>query len=121
MYQKLADNVAIAAGEQVESPAVSMEGANIVQVDAVLISVGSGFSSATITLEISNDLENWTEADPTDTTDQISFTTIGYKTATLRTDYASGGTRISAAYVRLRYEAVGGTAIFAAGINTASA
>ena len=83
-----------------------MAGANAVYVNITVFNVSS-ISGATVVLQQSNDMENWD-----DVGSSTSITAAGYLKFSV--------TAIAAQYVRLKFVATSGTAILAAGINTAN-
>ncbi len=105
MYTRLAQNVYVTNSEQF-SQAVSMEGANSVAFNVTVMEITSG--TLTVSVQASNDLENWNTLASTDKT----FTAAGYGKKRI--------TGIAETYVRLVYSmGVSGSAIVSAGINTA--
>jgi hypothetical protein len=105
MYFEVANRLYIGASGTAYSQAVSMDGANAVQVDFTAFS-GAG----TVTVEEGNDLENWSapSGTPTGTNDYSSAIFRSFK-------YTS----IASRYVRLKYVATSAS-VLGAGINTAS-
>ena len=88
--------------------AISMAGVepNAVQWDATIFSMGASVTDVSFQLQVSNDLENWSNKGSAQTQ-----TAAGYKLFT--TD-----TAVAAAYVRLQLTINGtGTAVLACGIN----
>lgn len=93
------------------SQAVSMEEANAVVIDYVVFSLsGTGSPAVTITLQLSNDLENWTSFSGMTNN---APTAAGY-------GLSSTATGIATAYVRLKASLSGTTpvAVVSAGVNT---
>jgi len=112
MYSKLADNLFVSNSTE-QTPAVAMGDDNAVQVDWTVISY-SGSGEITVTVQESNDLQNWSTVG----TDSISA--VSYNTFT-SPDQTSPGQRVASAYVRLQITAASGaTAVVAAGLNSAS-
>lgn len=108
MYSELASRLAVVSGTDGFSQAVSMDGANAVQIECTLFAKGAG--NVTATLQGSNDLENWDSSGITNGV--VTLAGVGYATAQ--------GTAIAYRFVRLKYTQVtSGTAILSAGINTA--
>ncbi len=110
MYSEVADKLVVTEGTLAYSQAVSMQGANQLLFNVVVVAI-SGTAVLIVTLEEGNDLENWSQVTSTGELD-----IVGYSTE----QTASG---ISSAYVRLRYEASQGGGsdkiIVEAGIDTA--
>jgi len=104
LCNKLALDTAGASGQSPEySQAVSMNGGNAVQWEAVLFHLDR--DGVIFRLQGSDDLENWADLGSLQT-----MLAIGYKLFTAETD-------IAVAYVRLRYNvATSGKAVLAAGI-----
>lgn len=110
MYTQVASKLDVVTDAKY-SQAVSMEGANAVQMEATVFNIKGTSAELTISLQGSNDLQNWDTLGAFDST----FADIGYATKKL--------TGIANAYVRLKYEMTTGTspqAIVGAGINTAN-
>lgn len=111
MYQVLATKLYLSASGTASevSTAVSMEGANSVQVDYTIFSLTGSSPEVSLQLQHSNDLENWTNlGSPSPTT------SVGWK-------LGPSATAVTAAYVRVKYlfsAGSGQTAVIAAGINT---
>lgn len=83
-----------------------MTGANAVQMNVTVFAQTA--TNVIVTLQVSNDLENWTDQ-ATGTT----ITTIGYT-------LPAANTAIAAAYARVKVALTGtGTAVLAVGVNTA--
>jgi len=112
VYTKLAKMLSVVQGTDQFSAAVTMQGANCVQCDCVLAALASGATSLTITVQESNDGENWTDV----ANGSSAISAVGYSTVKLPT---SGN--IASAWVRLKYSTAGsgGKSIFSAGLNTA--
>ena len=114
MYVEVASKLAVVGGSNspAYSQAVSMEGANAVQVDVTIFNNDATTEEFDVRLEGSNDLQNW-EATSNPLAIDFNGGSKGYAT-----DQAEG---IGYAYVRLKYSWVSGssTIILAAGINTA--
>ena len=112
MYHSLCTKLALdAAGSFGQSPefsqAVSMNGGNAVQWEAVVFHTDTG--GVAFRLQVSHDLETWTS--------------VGSAQATLGVGHTlfTAETGIAAAYVRLKYtKSKSGKAILAAGINISS-
>jgi hypothetical protein len=103
MYTEVASKLVVSG--TVFSQAVSMAGANGALFEYTIFTTPAG--TLTITLEESNDLENWA----THTADSAR-SAIGY--------FSKKVTSIAGAYVRLKYVSSSGDVIVAAGINTAN-
>ena len=89
------------------SPSVSMDGANAIQVEATVFSLGTA-SAFVILVQLSNDNASWV-FHPTAATVKA---TIGY------TEFSAEA--ITSRYVRLVYTpTTSGSVIFAVGVNTA--
>jgi hypothetical protein len=109
MYFEVANKLYVAASGTAYSQAISMEGANSVQVNFTAFS-GTG----TIAVEEGSDLENWSNSLGT-TTPTSGTAFAGSKYDTFKC------TPIAARYVRLRYTSpAGGAAVIGVGVNTAS-
>lgn len=99
---QLANNVIITT-TAAYSPIVSMDGANAINVQLTVLSGGGGSSNLTITVQGSNDMENWLSTGLTGFTITINGAQVG--------TVASGQvTTFGYAYARLQY-ALGGTAV----------
>ena len=108
MYFQVATKMAVVFGTDGFTQAVSMEGANAVILDGTLFAKGGG--NTTVTLQGSNDMENWSTTGFTG--GSVAFTALGYMDGDAST--------IAYRYVRLKINhATSGTAIIALGINTA--
>ena len=110
MYQQLASRLAVDTNNHYSQP-VSMQRANNVFVETMVYEV-TGSGNLTISVEQSNDLENWDQL-----SDEISETTVtpGFYIS------ANAGEKTGAAYVRLKYTmSAGSSCILAAGLNTSS-
>lgn len=107
MYTQVASKLAVVSGTDSFSQAVSMAGGNAVEVEATLYAKGT--NALTITVQVSNDLENWADAP---SGPHLTMSTVGADQDQVPS--------ISAAYVRLKYVQDGGTSIVAAGINVAN-
>ena len=59
MYVKTAECACVTQGADQMSQPVQMTGVNAVQISLVVMSFATGATSVTLTLEGSNDLENW--------------------------------------------------------------
>lgn len=106
MYTQVATQLVVTTTAAVFSQAVSMEGANAVQVSLTAFNLNS--ATITVQLQESNDLQNWADVSG------ASFTVSSAYYGTNKT------TGIASAYVRLKYTiATGGPAVLSAGINTA--
>ncbi len=114
MYQKLADKQVVIQGTDAYSAGIPLTGANTVQVEWTLFSLSGTTPTLTVSLQESNDLENW-------------GTTLGTVMGTVASlsgpGYASFGYKqIAAQYVRLKYSASAATGsatgVVSAGINT---
>ena len=110
MYQQLFTRLALtgAASFEVSQP-VSLQGANAVQYDIVVISLsGTGTPTVTCQLQESNDLENWKDKGST-----TAPTAVGYTLAAAQTALASG-------YLRLKVTLSGTSPItvVSIGLNT---
>lgn len=104
---RVADTLAIPASNTCFTQAMSMQGANAVQVSFILITLG-GSSGLTPTLEGSNDMTNWSLV-----TSYSAISTAGFQVP-------SASTQIAWQYVRLKLAAgSGGTIIVTADISTA--
>ena len=113
MYQLLFTRLALNATYSTEySQPVAMAGANATQFDFVILSVG-GTPTVTITIQESNDLENWRDRTGTGSSDNSSAG--GYK-------LSSAATGVAAGYVRAKVVLTGTTpiAVVSVGLNTAS-
>lgn len=117
MYQQLATKLTLSnvsgTSSQSEdvSPAVSMAGANCVQFEVDVITLTSG-GTLEFTLQLSNDLQNWTDSSATPET----TTAVGMLVGAAIPD-------IGCAYVRLKYAITVGssiTACMAANLNTSA-
>lgn len=111
MYQVLATKLYLSASGTASevSTAVSMEGANSVQVDYTIFSLTGSTPTVRLQLQQSNDLENWTTLGSQSTKDSVGWT------------LGPSATAVTAAYVRVKYDFSAGssqTAVIAAGINT---
>lgn len=94
------------------SQAVSMAGANGVEINVTAIAVDGTSPSVTVDLQVSNDLENWTDEGNIRVSD---INAAGYKAS------ASSSASIAALYVRLKYSLSGTKSpivVLAAGIHT---
>jgi hypothetical protein len=108
MYFNAASKLVVASGTDAFTQAVNMEGANAAMVEATLFVKGSG--NVTVTVQGSNDLENWDTTGISGGT--ITFTAVGYDDAT--------ATGIAYRFIRLKIsQATSGSGIIALGINTA--
>jgi hypothetical protein len=109
---QVAQQMAIPASTTLYTQAVSMQGANAVQVSFVILTLG-GSSGLTPTVEGSNDLENWSNAAVCS-----AIASAGYQIPVI----SSGAfTAIAWQYVRLKLAAgSGGTIITSAIISTAA-
>lgn len=106
MYSNMGEHIAVVNGVDGYSPATSMDGANAVQVTAVV--ANNTATSLTVEVQGSSDLNNWT----------VITTNTGLG---LGYNAPAKSTGIGWAYVRLRYSVVGtGVIVFAAGINTSN-
>lgn len=107
MYHKCASACFCDSNADVFSQAVSMQGANGVLIEYTIYNIEGTSPTLTVTLQESNDLENWS-----DLSADTARSDIGY--------YSDKQTGISAQYVRLKY-AVGGTnspkCVVSSGIN----
>ena len=105
MYNQVGSKCAVpSTGGDAYSQAVSMAGANAVEVECTIFNLG-GATSLSITVQQSNDLQNWSNVGSS-TTAVLGFTRLSQSS-------------IAGQYVRLLYRVVGtGTIIMAAGINT---
>ena len=112
MYTMVADKFVVTnANTPQYTSAVEMGNDNAVYYELTIFTLG-GATDLTITLEESNDLENWSNPNDTPT----AYNSIGYKQKKVP---SSAG--IASRYVRLKAAVTGtGTVIFAGGINTAS-
>lgn len=106
MYFEVASKLYIGTNATAYSQAISMEGANSVQINYTAFS-GVG----TITLEEGNDLENWSTSFGT-LTGTNTFGSAAYNTLKY--------TPIASRYVRLKYVAGGTAPVLGVGVNTAS-
>lgn len=104
MYAQLASKMAISDTTDPNfSPAFSMSGANTAKAGITVFA--NSATSLTVTIQGSNDLQNWT-----DSTSDTGFV-VGYA--------ASANRALAFAYGRLKYDVVGtGTIVFAADVNT---
>ena len=111
MYQQLFTRLALSGSTLSEvSQPVSLQGANAVQFDIVVVSLSGGGATVTCQLQESNDLENWVNKGST-----TAPTAVGYTLAAAQTSLSSG-------YVRLKITLSGTSPIcvVTAGINAAS-
>lgn len=106
MRKSLLEKAAVSATGHVVSRSVSISGGNNVRVEAVVYGVETS-STLTLAVEQSNDLQNWR---PLYTAITVPSVTPGYYP-----DDTSGGSSVSAAYVRLR--ASGAACTVSAGLN----
>ena len=97
--------------------AMSMAGANAILGEATCFSysvTGGTSPMLRITVEESNDLENWSDLSESTDSKRIDFTAVGYDTLKI--------TGIAAQYVRLKLEFQGspsaGAAVVACGVTT---
>lgn len=105
MYTEVADRLVVTDAADGLTQAVGMAGGNAVLVDIVGIRVDV---EAEVTVEASNDLQNWTPIGGT-----LQITGVSY--------HMEKVTGIAAAYVRLRFSVPdSGACIFSAGINVAN-
>lgn len=111
MYYTLANKLVVASSGTVFSQAISMDGANAVQVEFTGLNV-SATGTVTLTAQEGNDLENWSNlTTPSGTT--VSTNATPYNTFKVAS--------IASRYVRVQFVCNGfGPAVIAAGINTAS-
>ena len=117
MYSQVEQKLYVTEAAAAYSQAVSMAGANGVLVEATCFNYTiSGGDSLRISVEESNDLQNWEDISGT-AAERIDFTGIGYDTAQVGS--------IAAQYVRLKIEfwaaetpVTSGEAVVAAGIHT---
>jgi len=109
MYTQLASKLAVVDTASEASPAVPMAGANAFQVELTLFALTGSVSTLSVDTQGSNDLQNWTTFGSA-----YTMTAAGASAPTART-------AVAFQYVRLKYSSSGGTgsAILAAGINTA--
>ncbi len=111
MYQQVARKLVVLQGTDEFSQGVSLENANAVFVEVVMFHLsGGGAPSLRVTIQQSNDLENWGD----EGSDRVDLTKIEY--GTLQKE------QMSSRYVRLKYSFISGSsskAIVAAGIHTA--
>jgi hypothetical protein len=112
VYTKLADKLYVDTTQY--SNSVDMQGANAVQVEfSVLGLSGTNTPTVTLTVQISNDLENWSDHPGTPVgTDDIA-NSIGYATFYLKD--------IASQFARLKYTVSGTNPKFVigVGVNTA--
>ena len=88
------------------SQAVSMQGANAAQADVVLYAQTA--TNVSFQLQVSNDLENWTNAGSAQTVSAVGFLLL------------TAITSISGASIRIKATLTGsGVAVLSAGVNTA--
>lgn len=106
MYFEVASKLYIGTNATAYSQAISMEGANSVQVNFTAFS-----GTAVITVEEGNDLENWSATYGT-ITGTNTFSAATYNTFKC--------TPIAARYVRLKYAAGSTAPVIGVGINTSS-
>ena len=111
MYYRVANQLVVVQGTDAFTQAVSMNGANQVLFDVVVVELVDSVDTALIvTLQEGNDLDNWKDVVSTP-----SITEVGYTSK----QSVSG---ISAQYVRLNFSMPGvdgGMAVVAAGIDVA--
>lgn len=106
MYADLATRLVFSSAADQFSPAVSMAGANAVQLNIVVIVI-PGATTLTFDLQGSNDLQNWTSIGTS------TATAVGYSAPTKQTG-------IAWQYVRVRANSnTPGTTIATIGLNTA--
>jgi hypothetical protein len=91
VYSKLYERLALSTTTPEYSQAISMEGYNAALVEVVTYVYGAA-ASIGIQVQISNDLENWSNA-PTGGT--ATVTSVGYATASVATG-------IAATYIRVK-------------------
>jgi len=86
------------------SEPVSMEGYNAVFVECTAF-VFTGFDDPTLnlTVQVSNDKQNWTTLPVGGSPEILMINTVGY----FKLDQGTIGQQVSAAWVRLRYETTG--------------
>lgn len=107
MYTQVASKLAVVSGTTAFSQAVAMAGANAALFEFTVFAKGGG--DVDVQLQGSNDLENWEEVGAA-----TGGNAVGYFASTAQT-------AIAYQYVRLMYtQNTSGTAIVAAGINTAN-
>jgi len=108
MYTKLADKLAIPASTALYLQPISMSSANAAQVEYTVFSISGG--TLTVSIEEGNDCENW----GTLLSGAASTTSLGVEHKQFR------GTAIAGQWVRVKCSmSAGGSAVVAAGINTA--
>ena len=111
MYVQVASKQVVTDSADCFSEAVSMEGANAIQVGVTVFAneTTTTANELTVSAEGSNDLQNWSSL-----SGSISFNNglIGYQTTAI--------TSVAYQYVRLKYtvDESGKMAVMAAGINT---
>lgn len=106
MYQQVATQLIVQSGTTYATREIAMDGANAVEVDFEMIS-GIGSPELLMSLEQSNDRQNWAAGSPTE------LTGIGSERARI--------TGIASAFVRLSFSLNSGTtAVVAAGIEPSS-
>jgi len=117
MYQILATKMAISSSTDEVTQPVAMAGANAVTVD---MTVFSG-SVTTVSLEGSNDLENWAALNSTMLASGALSEGAYYLPCSASGAAFTGAEKdVSTQYVRIKFGVTSGTAIAGAGLNTAS-
>lgn len=110
MYTSVASKLVVSSAAPAYSKAVPMASANQVLFDVTVEAVAGTFQSLTVTLQESNDRQNWS-----DVVSSAAIESVGYSTK----QTASG---VAGQVVRLKYSvsaADTGAAVITAGIDTA--
>lgn len=106
MYAELADKLVLSSAADQFSPAVSMAGANAVQLNVVVLVI-PGATTLTIDIQGSNDMQNWASLNT------FTTTVVGYVST-------AKSTAVQWQYVRVRMNSnTAGNSIVTIGLNTA--